>query len=431
MREGLNIEFKRQYTKDIVKTVIAFANTNGGKIVIGIEDDGKVVGVTNPDSEMLMLTNSIRDAVKPDVTLFVSSEIEEKDGRKIIIVEVQKGTASPYYLSEKGIRPSGVYIRQGSSSVPATDAMILKMIKETDGDSFEELRSLNQELTFETLIKVFKEANIKLEDAQLKTLHIKDESGLFTNLALLLSEQCQHTIKVAVYEGSTKEIFKDRYEFSGSVMKQMREVYDFIDRYNRTHSEIKGLTRIDKRDYPEVAIREALLNAIVHKDYAYSGSTLISVFDDRIELVTIGGLVRGMNEDDILLGVSILRNKNLARVFYQLKWIEAYGTGIQKMLDSYEKFQTKPKIEISSNAFKITLPNTSSITHKHERIVSLNQNEEKIIKLLSDSEQIKRSDIERELSISQTMAVKLLRGLISKSVITRVGNGKDVTYKLK
>lgn len=429
--EGMNVEFKKQFTKDTIRTIIAFANTNGGKLYIGIDDSSRAVGLENPDTELLMLTNSIRDSVKPDVTLFTSSKIETVDDKQIIVIEVQKGTASPYYLSEKGIRPSGVYVRQGASSVPATDAAILKMIKDSDGDNYEERRSLNQDLEFKTLKNAFDDANILLEEAQMKTIQIIGDDGLYTNLGLLLSEQCQHTIKIAVFEGTTKELFKDRYEFSGSVISQMRDSYAFLDRYNRTQSEINGLIRTDKRDYPEVAIRETLLNSIVHKDYAFSGSTLISVFDDRIEFVTIGGLVRGMSKDDILLGVSILRNKNLANIFYRLKWIEAYGTGIQKIIESYAKFSIKPRIDISSNAFKIVLPNTSISEKENVMKISLNESEEKIVMILERRERIKRKDVEIELSISQPMAVKLLKSLLDKEVIIRKGQGKNVYYMLK
>lgn len=112
IKEGLNVEFKREYTKEINKTVVAFINTNGGKIYIGIDDDGTIVGIENPDKDLLMLTNSMRDGVKPDVTLFTTCEIEIRNGKKIIVIEVQKGVASPYYLSDKGLRPSGVYVTE-------------------------------------------------------------------------------------------------------------------------------------------------------------------------------------------------------------------------------------------------------------------------------------------------------------------------------
>lgn len=430
-KESIHLELKKEYVKDILKTVIAFANTSGGKIYIGIDDDGKVLGVQKLDTDILKLSNSIRDSIKPDITLFTSILVEKIDGKDVIVVDVQKGASSPYYLTDKGIRPSGVYVRQGASSVPATDAAILKMIRDTDGDNFEELRSLNQNLDFDFLKKEFEDANIKLEHSQMRTFNIIDEDGLYTNLGLLLSEQCPHTIKAAVFEGSTKAIFKDRFEFSGSLLKQMKDVYSFLNRYNRTNSEITGLKRTDTREYPEIAIREALLNSIVHKEYSYSSSTLISVFDDKIEIVTIGGLTKGLSEDDIMLGVSILRNRNLANIFYRLKLIEAYGTGIPKIIESYNEYNVKPKIEISSNAFKITLPNTLKEKSISKLEKNLSDKEYLIVNMLKENEYIKRTDIEKNLSISSSMAIKLLRNMVENSIIEKLGKGKNVIYRLK
>ena len=430
-KESIHLELKKEYVKDILKTVIAFANTSGGKIYIGIDDDGKVLGVQRLDTDILKLSNSIRDSIKPDITLFTSILVEKIDSKDVIVVDVQKGASSPYYLIDKGIRPSGVYVRQGASSVPATDAAILKMIRDTDGDNFEELRSLNQNLDFDFLKKEFEDANIKLEHSQMRTFNIIDEDGLYTNLGLLLSEQCPHTIKAAVFEGSTKEIFKDRFEFSGSLLKQMKDVYSFLNRYNRTNSEITGLKRTDTREYPEIALREALLNSIVHKEYSYSSSTLISVFDDKIEIVTIGGLTKGLSEDDIMLGVSILRNRNLANIFYRLKLIEAYGTGIPKIIESYNEYNVKPKIEISSNAFKITLPNTLKEKSISKLEKNLSDKEYLIVNMLKENEYIKRTDIEKNLSISSSMAIKLLRNMVDNSIIEKLGKGKNVIYRLK
>ena len=430
-KESIHLELKKEYVKDILKTVIAFANTSGGKIYIGIDDDGKVLGVQKLDTDILKLSNSIRDSIKPDITLFTSILVEKIDGKDVIVVDVQKGVSSPYYLTDKGIRPSGVYVRQGDSSVPATDVAILKMIRDTDGDNFEELRSLNQNLDFDFLKKEFEDANIKLEHSQMRTFNIIDEDGLYTNLGLLLSEQCPHTIKTAVFEGSTKEIFKDRFEFSGSLLKQMKDVYSFLNRYNRTNSEITGLKRTDTREYPEIALREALLNSIVHKEYSYSSSTLISVFDDKIEIVTIGGLTKGLSEDDIMLGVSILRNRNLANIFYRLKLIEAYGTGIPKIIESYNEYNVKPKIEISSNAFKITLPNTLKEKSISKLEKNLSDKEYLIVNMLKENEYIKRTDIEKNLSISSSMAIKLLRNMVDNSIIEKLGKGKNVIYRLK
>jgi len=227
-----------------------------------------------------------------------------------------------------------------------------------------------------------------------------------------------------VFEGRDKTLFKDRREFSGSLLKQLNDAYEFIDRYNSVRSEIKGLHRYDRRDYPPEAIREALLNALAHRDYSFRDSTLISIFDDRIEIISIGGLVKGISYDDIMLGVSVARNRNLANVLYRLSLIEAYGTGIPKIMKSYSGSPVKPRIEVSDNAFKVTLPNVnfrdqSETSYRYEAAV---------LSLLRDADSITRQDVEAALSVSQPMAVRILKGLVDAGKIRVIGKGKNTRY---
>ncbi|NLD10148.1 MAG: AAA family ATPase [Clostridiales bacterium] len=430
MTEGSTIEFKRIYVNDIAKTAVAFANTKGGRIYIGIEDDGTVAGIDDADDVMLKCTNNLRDSIKPDITLFSECRMENIEGKDVIVLEIQKGTASPYYIASKGIRPEGVFVRQGSSTVPATETAILKMIKETDGDEYEDVRSLDQNLTFLEAVKVFDNENIPFGLTQQKTLGIINTDGVYSNLGLLISDQCVHTIKVAVFEGTEKLVFKDRTEFTGSLLKQLSDVFEMLGRYNRTHSEFVGLYRVDTRDYPIEAIREVLLNALVHRDYSFSGSILISIFDDRIEVVSLGGLVKGITYDDIMLGASIPRNKKLANLFYRLKLIEAYGTGMPKIISCYKECYTKPTIEVSDNAFKITLPNMN-LAGKEIMTGSLTVKEKACYELFKGERELTRKQVESSLTVSQPFAVKILNGLVDKKLIDRVGKGKNTRYELK
>lgn len=335
-RESETVELKEAVTDEIKKEIIAFANCDGGRLYIGVQDDGTVVGLDDPDHVSLQISNMVRDSIKPDVTMFLHYETIEEDGREIIAVDVQRGTDRPYYLIKKGMQPAGVYVRQGYSAVPATDAAIRRMIKETDGDCFESLRCLNQELTFEVAKEEFQLRNVDFDSAKMRTLKLIDRDDLYTNLALLLSDQCSHKIKAAVFQGTDQTVFKNRREFTGSLLKQMNEVYDFIDFHNQTRATIRKLLRTDIRDYPQIAVREALLNLLVHREYSFSASALISIFTDRIEFVSIGGLVPGIDLEDIMVGISVCRNQNLANVFYRLQLIEAYGTGISKIMKAYE-----------------------------------------------------------------------------------------------
>ena len=437
--ENKMTEFKREYVNDIKNTIVAFANCDGGTLYIGVNDDGTVCGVDDVDGTMLRVTNAIRDAVCPDITMFVECRNDIMDEKPVVCVDVQRGTARPYYLHGKGIRPEGVYVRQGASTVPATDAAILNMIKETGGDSYEAARSLNQQLTFDKAADFFKKREVEFGKSQMRTLHMIGEDDTYTNLAFLLSEQCTHMIKLAVFEGSKKSVFKDRRELSGSLLEQMEEAFEYIDRYNRTRAEFSGLDRVDMRDYPPEAIREALLNAIVHRDYSFSSATLISIFEDRIEFVTIGGLVKGITLDDVKLGVSVLRNQHLANIFYRLRLIEAYGTGILKINECYDDYVMKPVIETTDNAFKITLPNTNFHTEEQKiqyipktgGSTSMTKKEERIntvLKLCRSKGYIVRSDVEMALGVSQSTAILLLRELTDDGVLIKRGKTKNLRY---
>lgn len=430
-RESESVEFKLIVADDVKKEIIAFANCEGGKLYIGIQDDGTVVGVADPDSETLQISNMVRDAIKPDLTMFIHYETVEMEGKQVVLVDIQQGTERPYYIARKGLRPEGVYVRQGYSSAPATNTAIRHMIKETDGDHFEEMRSLEQELTFDTAANEFSKRNTAFGPAQMRTLGITSRDGVYTNLGLLLSDQCVHTIKTAVFEGTTQSEFKDRREFTGSLLKQMNEVYEYIDFRNPVHSTFDKLRRIDKRDIPEVAVREALLNLLVHREYSFRASALISIYTDRIEFVSIGGLVSGVTLDDVMMGISVCRNANLANVFYRLELIEAYGTGIRKIMDAYEGSGVTPQIETSDNAFKIILPNLnvpSNAGLAGQRGNSGDTDERKLLLFLQEQGSIRRKDAEEKLGLSRSVCSRTLKKLVEDGKIVQEGKGRNTHY---
>lgn len=438
-RETEIVELKSIVMDDIKKEIIAFANCEGGTVYVGVADDGKVLGVENADECALQISNIVRDAVKPDVTMFIHYETLECDGKAVVAVNIQRGTNRPYYLAKKGLRPEGVYVRQGYSSVPATDTAIRQMIKETDGDSFENMRSINQALTFEATKKEFEKRNVVFGQPQMQTLKIVSADGIYTNLGLLLSEQCPHTIKVAVFEGINQNVFKDRREFSGSLMQQLNEVYDYIDFHNQTHATFRKLLRIDTRDYPEVAVREALLNTLVHRDYSFRASTLISIYDDRIEFVSIGGLLPGLELDDLMMGVSVCRNPHLANVFYRLQLIEAYGTGMKKIMGAYANALVQPKIKTTNNAFKIILPNvnfTPKAAEVHKDFekaadLALDSNEEKVLQFLREHLMITRKETQTLLEVSQSTAGRILKAMVDSGRIKQIGGSRTTRYELR
>ncbi len=435
MQEDLRTELKSEYSESIKKTVIAFANTEGGTILIGLDDSGRVVGVENADETILKITSSIRDCILPDVIALTDVRRETLEGKTIIRIRVERGASRPYYLAGKGIRPEGVYVRHGASSIPASQAAILAMIR-GNSPSAEERRSLDQELTFEQSSVFFEKHSLAFGTEQKKTLGLINRDNAYTVAAQLLSDQCPFSIKIARFSGTDKIEFQDRREFSGSLLAQAYEAGSYLALLNHRSSHFEGLERFDCYDYPPEAIRETLLNCIVHRDYSFSGPILISVYDNRMEFVSIGGLVGGLTKADMLLGVSQLRNPILGNVFYRLGLIEAYGTGTRKILSAYAGSRPGPQFDISDNAVRVTLPNrnsqaaggTASLADFSAGWVA--ETEKRILAQLG-RQPLSRNALQEKLGLSQTAILNALRSLRQKGSITQTRQGRSILYSLK
>jgi ATP-dependent DNA helicase RecG len=278
-------------------------------------------------------------------------------------------------------------------------------------------------------------------EAERRTLHIVSKDGLYTNLGLLLSDQCQHTVKVALFSGKKQVVFRDRREFSGSLLLQVNQVIEYLDFHNALHSEIRGMKRLDSRDYPVESLREAIFNAFVHRDYGFSGSILVSVYEDRIEILSLGGLAEGVTYNDMMLGVSIPRNPKLAEIFYRLHYVEAFGTGVRRILTDYAECEEKPQFLVSDNAVKVILPNLHAewehpviaedvVQDERQGYTAEIAADEGVYQLIAaglDS----RKKLQSELGFSLTKTVNILRKLLDEGRIQRVGNGKNTRYRCK
>ena len=227
--------------------------------------------------------------------------------------------------------------------------------------------------------------------------------------------------------------FIDRREFIGSVFDQLEETLKYLDLNNKTTSSITGIERIDKKDYPDEAIREALINALVHRDYGYSGSIIINVNDLQMEFVSIGGLLLGLSASDIRNGISQPRNKNLAGIFYRLRLIESYGTGIKRIFKLYDECEVKPQIIVTPNTFKLVLPNMNmSKMSVHQPGIQRKTDEQKalIIKYLSENESATEDDLIGLLEVKKTRAYYILRKMIEEGLIVVNGRGRSKIYNL-
>ena len=454
--ESENREYKEQFTEDAYKTVIAFANTGGGILYLGINDLGSVVGVDNVDDSYTRLTNGIRDSIAPDITMFIRYVLREDN---VIEIHVGEGSYKPYYIKKKGLKPTGVYVRQGASTVQASSEQIRRMIKDADGDVFEELRAMNQNLTFSAMEESFQKRNIPFSEEKFTSLGLRNPADKqYTNLAWLLSDQCQHTLKIAVFAGEDKSIFKDRREFSGSIFRQLEEGYAYLQLVNRTAGRFSGLERIDLTDYPEEALREALLNAVIHRDYSLRGSIIINANDACMEFISLGGLLAGLSKEDICNGISLPRNKKLAELCLRLKLIESYGTGIGKIYRAYQDCDRKPELIITPNTFKLILPNRNSEQDKSEKerkrkstysyppifpsydnrlmeqehsYKALSLQKKTVLSYLEEHKSMSEKELQELLQIRKTRAYLLSREMQEEGLIVIEGRGEKKVFRLK
>ena len=428
-RENEYTEYKRELTEDLKKEVLAFVNTDGGSIYIGIDDDGAVLGAEDCDQTMLRIASMLRDAIHPDIMMFVAIQTEQIEEKDIIHLSISSGSNKPYYLKKHGLKPSGVYVRQGSASVPASPEQIRQLIKNADKDAFEEALSLNQELTFHKTTAVFQRKGLKFDRPQHLSLGLVRQDGLYTNLGLLLSDQCPFSIKAAAFQGTDQSLFKDRREFTGPLLAQLEECYAYMQLSNQTSAEFHGLYRQDKKSYPEEALREALLNSLVHRDYSFSASSMVGIYADRMEFTSIGGLLPGIHQDDILLGISVCRNPRLANIFYRLELIEAYGTGLLKIQNAYRENPVSPEFIITTNAFKVILPALKSQPFLVRENIALSQ-ESQLLAFMQKKKTVSRQEAEDFLKASLSTTTRILNSLIEQGQVQRIGKGKNTVYRL-
>lgn len=414
-----------QLSDGLIKTIIAFANGSGGTAYVGVDDYQNVIGVDDIDAELLKLTSMMKDRIHPGILMHVKTTVERHGDKDIIVVAVQKGSHCPYYLKAKGMRPEGVYVRSGSASVPSSDTAIRQMVQETSGLSFEQFPSPTQDLSFDYAEKVFAERGLSLGDAEMRTLGLV-EDGAFTYLGRIVSDQCPQFIKAASFADDRRDTFLERQEFSGSILKQLEDAYAFLKAHNHFKTSYEGLRRMDYLDYPEIALREAVVNAVAHRDYALSGPTLVSVMPSCVEIVSLGGLVHGIVFEDLEANISMPRNRRFAALLYRLGIIEAWGTGIGRMRASYGSNRRAVDLSVTPNTFTVVLSNRNGEDANENDLSSV---ENAVVEAIREGADTRRR-IQEAIGLSQTKTLSILEALVARGIVVREGNTRSIRYSL-
>ncbi len=222
----------------------------------------------------------------------------------------------------------------------------------------------------------------------------------------------------------------EREEYTGSLLAQLDSAYEFLESHNKFKTRYDGLERVDFDDYPSTALREALVNAVAHREYALSGPTLVSVMPSHIEIVTLGGLVPGITFADLTANISVPRNKLLASVLYRLGIIEAWGTGIGRMRSAYEGRPAAVELSVTPNTFTVALANRNARRLGNVPVGELTRDEIAVARAIAEGETT-RSALQEAAGFSQTKTINVLNDLIDKGIVVREGGTRNVRYLLK
>lgn len=414
------LEFKEKVSNTLFKTISAFANYKDGKILIGIADDGTIVGVNDVQSLKLSLENAINDNVLPRPDYEIKDS--EYDGKSIIEIQIRKGRNVPYLY--KG----DAYRRMDTSTIKINENELFDLLLKKRNLSYDASESSNQNLKFDYLEKIMnEELNLTKVDINVLISLGLNKGGKFNIAAELLSNQNEvpNSFVDIVKFGNSTSVFLDRNRYEKcSVLKQYQETINMFQLHYKPYQVVEGFERVTKLRVPEAAFREAVANAIVHRDYLVNGGIQISMYVNRIEIDSPGGLPEGITKENYLNDlVSVPRNPVLAGVFYRLGIIELFGTGVRRIIDAYIGCELKPNFIIDESRIKIVLP----VINYSENI----SDEEKIINILYIKNEAFRKDIEELLGMNKTQAIAVINNLLNQGKIIKVGSGPNTKYKIR
>lgn len=337
--ETNRVENKEQLNEDFEQEVIAFLNyKEGGIIYVGVRKDGQVVGLKDVDLTQLQVKDRIKNNIQPSTLGLFDVVVETIDNKEVIKVVISSGTEKPYYLRKKGRTPEGCYIRVGSSKERMTERMIDDMYSKRIKNTLKEIDSPRQELTFNQLKIYYEEHGLKLNDNFLQNLDLLTSEGKYNYNAFLLADENNVSIKLVKYLGTNKMDLVENQEYGyRCIITATQRILDRLDAENTVYAKIEYKGRKEVEMIDKAALKEAVINAVVHNDYSYGNSPIIELYSDRIEITSAGGLPQELSQEEFLEGVTAPRNKELIRVFKDIDLIENIGSGVLRILDTYDK----------------------------------------------------------------------------------------------
>lgn len=424
--ENIQLEYKAQFTEKIKKEIAAFLNgRQTGYLYLGIDDQTRQIVHHFSKSEQHQIEETISHWLSgttyyPSPVGLVTVHANET----LFWLEIRPGTAQPYFLDQQ------VYVRNNSESVKASQERVTKMLMQQHLDTYELATAQQQNLHFEGTQAIFKREKLAFKPAALGFLN---PAGGFTNTAFLMSDENEFIIKVAVFQGLDVMQFKDRKAFQGPLPEQIDQVLTFVHLNNPLATIITGKPQRDEQQsYPTTAIREALINAVVHRSYFSRSPIQVEIFDDRLTIMSPGPLPGGLQLKAVLNGQTMPRNPQIIKILHRLKYIEDYGTGIRRILSSYAGQTRQPEFMAAEDFVKVMLPN---LNYQEGKIVAKKDDDfwnhqTKVIDYLKQHSAITRAQTETLLNMGRSQTSELLKRLTETQQIKKIGSGPAVRYTL-
>lgn len=416
MKEKKNLEYKETITNTFLKTVSAYANYDGGAIIFGIDDDGNKKGLSDPNNACLDIENKINDSITPQPEYI----LEVNDIDQTITLTVKSGKHKPYLYKSKA------YKRNDTATIEVDLLELTRLILIGKNMNYDELPYHSDLLKFEILGEALKK-RISIgtfNEDTLKTLNLYSQENGYNQAAALLADENQFPgVDIAKF-GDSINVIQKRATFEHMSILSVYEhtVQMYQDYYQ--YEEITELYRKKVEKIPEAAFREAIANALIHRAWDMKAQIRVSMYEDRIEVVSPGGLPNGITEAEYLSGrISILRNPIIGNIFYRLGIVEIFGTGILRIIEVYKNSITKPSFEVSENTIKVALPVV-------ETELRLNEEERIVYKVLSKNMAKSMSEIVNRVPYGRTKVSKLLKRMAEDKIIIIEGNGRGTKYRL-
>ena len=463
--ESKNIEYKvtlPDKSEKYMKTIVAFANTQGGKLIVGIDDKThEIVGVENEILFQVMdgIANAISDSCVPQIIPDI--EPQTVDGKTVIVVSVEAGKNRPYYLKSKG-KENGTYIRVAGTSRQAFPEKIRELEMEGARISWDELTCVGYPVSDEATERLCQDIESFREKAGMTEHSVKKEQLInwkilkqsegqimATNAYVLLTSDYFPFSKTqcAVFKGTDRAVFLDKREFTGPIYAQIESAVDFVLRNIRLGARIDGLVRKEKYELPLEAIREMIINAHCHRNLLDESCIQVAVYDDRLEVTSPGGLYNGLTYEEVMNGHSKIRNKAIANIFSQMGLVEAWGSGIKRIFNAakeygllepkFQEFDNMFRVELFRSSLPMTLENKSigETSEKHRRnigeasekqeTVDFNSTQLEILKLLMENNRLSAVKLAEKIGVASRNIENNIKKLKELDILVRHGSPKN------